>query len=93
MNNLEPVIKNFKNYVNKRYKMIGFNVTNNKIVFNECKDDVVTFKFLCDEACKCEELLKVFQNFTARYNIFYEHNKFSLNGHLLLHEFKLFVSC
>ena len=64
MNSLEPVIKNFKNYVNKNFKMIGFAVTNNKVVFNECKDDIVTFKFLCDDQCKCETLLQIFRGFT-----------------------------
>ena len=93
MNSIEPVLKNFKNYVNKNFKMIGYSVTNNKIVFNECKDDVVTFKFLCDDVCKCEDLLEIFRAFTAKYDIFYEHSKYSLNGHILLHVFKLFVSC
>lgn len=93
VNNIRPVIKNFKDYVNKKYKLIGFISSNNKVVFNECKDEVIVFKFLCDKDCHCDNLIEVFRGFTARYNLYYEHNKFSLNGHILLHEFKVFVSC
>ena len=71
MNSL--VINEFKNSVNKHYKMIGYKVTNNRVVFNECRDEVITFKFFCDKTCQCDNLLEAFRSFTIRNNIFYEH--------------------
>lgn len=95
------IIKNFKNYINDNFKLIGYDVQQNKNSFNCCKDDIIIFKILCDnndkynihenDKCKCEKLQEIFKGFSMRYGNFVESGKFSLNGHVTYHEFKLYV--
>ena len=88
---LHKQVEVFKNYLNKHHKLIGYQKQNNKNVYNASLDDNVTFKFLCDDKCKCEHLADEFRHFTIRNEIFMEQGKFSLNGHLLYHQFKLYI--
>ena len=81
----------FKNYLNKHHKLIGYEKQSNKNVYNAAIDDNVTFKFLCDKDCRCEHIFDEFRHFTLKNEIFMEHGKFSLNGHLLYHQFKLYI--
>ena len=88
---LKQRVEQFKNYVNKHHKLIGYEIKNNKNVYNSTNDDLVIFKFLCDKDCKCEDLFNNFKHFTIRHEIFMEHGIYSLNGHLLYHQFKLYI--
>ena len=88
---LHQRVTQFKNYMNKRHKLIGFEKTNNKNVYNAASDDFVVFKFLCDTECACEKLVNDFKYFVMRHEIFMEQGKYSLNGHLLYHQFKLYI--
>jgi hypothetical protein len=98
---MDKIIKNFKNYLNENFKLIGYELKNHKTSFNACNDDVIIFKFLCDNSddyntpkerkCKCERLEEIFKSFSMRYGNFIESGKFSLNGHITYHEFKMYV--
>jgi len=94
----QQVLNNLKNYINQKFKMIGFEYKKRGDVFTAALDDILTVKILCQSGtcdkcsgCNCENVIKFFNDFGQRYNLYVESQKNSVNGHFTFHQFKIFI--
>lgn len=89
-------INNLKDYLNKNYKLIGFEYQTNKPSFKSVNNDIIVIKILCKccdkcDPCKCNKIIDFIVKFCNNYSLYCETNKVSVNGYFEYHLFKLFI--